>query len=305
VHHNHKEVRKSESLQPLSTEYICRSRAQLQSYGARIVLVGLLMAVCAALAMGGCGKKIVKHGIPFGLDEVFRGGESLAKPNWKEKGIRLAKERNFAEAVEAFKQHVLEEPESFSGFNAIAVCYKNLVDHANAMKNFERALEFADSPEETAKILANIGNLYFAANRPQVALRYYKDATELFGKNPLYLIFIARTFILLKEYDRARKVLAMAEAIHKDLEKYERDEDKGLGSYLMTYCYLALNDENKVYYHIENALRANPERYVRRFEEDLNDSKSLLYTLKGDPRVEKALQTYSGRSTPVARRGEG
>jgi tetratricopeptide (TPR) repeat protein len=260
------------------------------------LLGGLLLVLGVMLATGGCGKKITKTGVPFELDAVFQGKLPALKTSPKERGIRLAKERNFQEAIEAFTQHVLEEPENFSGFNALAVCYKNMGDHANAMKNFERALEFAESTEEQAKILANIGNLYYVANKPQVALGYYKEATTLFDKNPLYLILIARTFVALQEYDRARRVLATAEEISKDLEKYERDDERGLGSYLMAYCYVALNDEEKVYLHVENALKANPGRYVTRFKEDVDDSTSPLYTLKGDPRFEKIIKTYSAKS---------
>jgi tetratricopeptide (TPR) repeat protein len=277
-------------LEPPNTRHLGAPHSRVHE--TRLILA-LWLVLCTALVIGGCAKKIVRRGVPFEMDAVFQVQPSSVKLSWRDKGIRLAKERSFEEAIEAFTQQVLEEPENFAGFNAIAVCYKNLGDHANAMKNFERAVEFADTPEETAKILANIGNLYLAANKPQVALGYHKEAATYFEKNPLYLIFIARTFILLNEYDRARRVLAGAEAMHKNLEKYEREDDRGLGSYLMAQCYAALNEEDKVYDHIEKALKANPERYVPRLKLDLNDSKSLLYTLKGDPRVEKALQTYA------------
>jgi tetratricopeptide (TPR) repeat protein len=260
------------------------------------VVLGNVILLTALIAVGGCAKKILKSGVPFELDSVFRRKTDDAKSSWKNQGIRLAKERNFTEAIDAFTKHVLEEPENFSGFNALAVCYKNMGDHANAMKNFERALEFADSSEERAKILANIGNLYFAANKPQSALRYYKEATDEFDKNPLYLILVARTFVALQEYDRARKVLDMAEQIRKDLAKYEREDEQGLGSYLMAYCYLALNDEDKVFDHLENALKANPERYLKKLKEDVNEPTSPLYTLKGDSRFDKLLKTYASKS---------
>ncbi len=273
--------------------FACAARTALPGFP---LLRGVIIILGLLFAIAGCAKKITKTGVPFELDKVFQGKPPVSEMSAKEKGIRLAKERNFQEAIEAFTQHVLEEPENFSGFNALAVCYKNMSDHANAMKNFERALEFADSTEEQAKILANIGNLYYVANKPQVALGYYKEATTLFDKNPLYLILIARTFVALQEYDRAQRVLATAEQIHKDLEKYERDDERGLGSYLMAYCYVALNDEEKVYNHIENALKANPRRYVNRFKEDVNDPTSPLYTLKGDPRLEKILKTYAAKS---------
>ncbi|MGB6068516.1 MAG: tetratricopeptide repeat protein [Desulfomonilaceae bacterium] len=262
---------------------------------ARSAILCLLVGTCVILTTVGCAKKVVRHGIPFELDKVFTGIPSPQEESWKEKGIRLAKEKDYSKAIDAFMQNVLEEPENFFGFNAIAVCYKNLGDHANAMKNFERALEFTDSPEEKAKVLANIGNLYFSANKPQVALGYYKEAASVFPKDPLYLVLIARTFVILNDYDRARKVLAAAEHIHKNLESYERGEDKGLGSYLAAYCYLALNDEKKVFKYLESALKANPDKYVPRIEKDAADEKNLLYTIRDDPSLEKTIAKYAAK----------
>lgn len=255
-----------------------------------------MVTVCAALALAGCAKKQIRSGMPFELDKVFTGLPYVAKESWKEKGIRLAKEKQFDQAIQAFTEHVAEEPEDFFGFNALAVCYKNTGDHSSAMKNYETALKFAKSPEDKAKVLANIGNLYFAAEKPQSALRYYKEAAEEFNKNPLYLVLIARTFVVLKDYDRAKKVLASAEEIHKDLEKFERDEDKGLGSYLMAYCYLALDQEDKVFQHLDNALRSNPDKYKSRIQSDMSDEKSLLYTVRDDPHLKKILKKYSSFS---------
>ncbi|MBI5250466.1 MAG: tetratricopeptide repeat protein [Desulfomonile tiedjei] len=262
----------------------------------RVMARNLALAVCITLAGAGCAKKQIRAGMPFDLDKVFTGLPSLVRESWKEKGIRLAKEKQFDQAIQAFMEHVAEEPEDFFGFNGIAVCYKNTGDHSNAMKNYERALEFAESPEDKAKVLANIGNLYFTTGKPQAALGYYKEAAAEFDKNPLYLVFIARTFVVLNDYDRARKVLTSAEEMHKDLEKYERDEDKGLGSYLMAYCYLALDQEEKVFQHLENALRASPEKYKSRIQSDISDEKSLLYTLKDDPQLKKVLKKYSAFS---------
>ncbi|HMK37425.1 MAG TPA: tetratricopeptide repeat protein [Desulfomonilaceae bacterium] len=271
------------------------SRSRLRGRGTLAGRVSLIVCLCLALGVAGCAGRASRHGMPFDLDKVFDNRFVSPQEDWKEKGVRLAKDKQFTQAIDAFTRYVEEDPDNFFGFNAIAVCFKNLGDHGNAMKNYERALEFTGSPEERAKVLANIGNLYSSANKPQVALGYYKEAAGEFEKNPLYLIFIARTFVDLNDVDRARKVLASAELVHKDLEKYERDEDKGLGSYLMAYCYAALNEEDKVFYHLENALKANPERYVSRIEQDLSDMTSLLYTLKEDDRVRKMLNRYRSK----------
>jgi len=208
-------------------------------------------------------------------------------------GVRLAKEKKFAEAVEAFQSYVVEQPEDYFGFNALAVCYKNMGDLPDAMKNYDRALELATVSEEKAKILANIGNLYFAADKPQSALDQYKEAFSEFDKNPLYLIFIARTWVALGEYERARKVLRQAEEMEGRLSQYEREEDRGLGSYLMAYSYLALSEEDKVFKYLKEALETNPKRFVQRIKRDLTDEKSLLFTLRDNSELNDALKKHS------------
>lgn len=270
--------------------------------GIRLLLRVCLLGLCAIIIAAGCAKKTARQGVPFGLDQVFTGRPSQQVQDWKEKGMRLTKEKNFEQAITAFKSYVVEQPEDFFGFNAIAVCYKNVGDHTLAMKNFERALEFADSAEDRAKVLANIGNLYFSAEKPQAALGYYKEAAGESKNNPLYLVFIARTFLVMNEPDRARKVLIEAERRHGDLEKVERDEDRGLGSYLMAYSFLALNEEDKVFKYLENALKVNPEKYVPRLEKDVSDEKNLLYTLKDEPRLRKAMQRFAAKASWASER---
>lgn len=260
-------------------------------FAAKILAPALLIPIL----LGGCGKKVASDSVPFEFDKVFSGVFSTPQKDWKDKGIRLAKNGNYDEAIEAFKNYVLENPESFFGFNALAVCYKNVGDSSQAMKNYERALEFAESSQDRAKVLANIGNLYSSAKKHQVALGFYKEAYSEFEQNPIYLILIARTFLFLDEYARARKVLTTAEGIHAGLDKFEKDEDRGLGHYLMAQSYLALNDEDKALHYLEKALRANPGKFVAKLNQDISDEQSLFYTVRDDSRLQKLLQRYSSR----------
>jgi tetratricopeptide (TPR) repeat protein len=161
------------------------------------------------------------------------------------------------------------------------------------MRNFERALELADSSEQKAKILANIGNLYFSAEKPQVALGFYREAAAEYDKNPLYLVLIARTFLVLNENDRARKALAQAEAMERLLDKDEREEDRGLGSYLMALSYAALNDEEKVLKYVNRVLKINPKKYLPRIKKELSDETSLLYTLQDHPKIAQMMRSFS------------
>ncbi len=254
----------------------------------------IFLSIWCVVVSAGCSKKQVRRGIPFGLDKLaFEKASPTVEENWREKGVRLAKEKKYEEAVEAFRNLVVEQPEDYFGFNALAVCYKNMGDLPSAMKNYDRALELATVSEEKAKILANIGNLYFAADKPQTALDLYKEAFSEFGKNPIYLIFIARTWVALGEYERARKVLRQAEEMENRLSRYEPEEDRGLGVYLMAYSYLALNEEEKVFKYLKKALETNPKRFVQRIKRDLTDEKSLLFTLRDNTELNDALKKHS------------
>lgn len=287
-------------LEPTSAR-ICRgqchrTRKTIGSPHAREEVPGLwragLACLCFVLALGGCAKKQVKQGVPFGLDAIPVEKVVRTDEPWREKGMRLVHENNYQQAIDAFKNYVLENPEDSFGFNALAVCYKNLGDPSEAMSNYERALELVVSPEEKAKILANIGNLYFSADKPQAALGFYKEAAE-FDKNPLYLVLIARTFIVLQELDRAKKVLVEVETLKDRFDTQERGEDRGLASYLVAHSYAALSEEDKVREYLRKALKANPKRFVPRLKRDLSDEKNILYTLKEDPDLTKALDGYS------------
>ncbi len=252
------------------------------------------MLLQISFVLMGCAQKTVKKGVPFGFDTVFDGSNVVQQETLKAKGMRLAKDRDYDEAIKVFTQHIEEEPEQSFGFNALAVCYKNTGDQSNAMKNFERALEFAETPEEKAKVLANIGNLYFSADKHQVALGYYKEAASEFEAHPLYLVLIARTFAVLGDYERARKVLSSLESSEINLEKFEPAEDKGLGYYLMAYCYASLNEEDKTVTYLEKAIRSNS-KFQERLRKDLEDEKSLFFSLSEDPRITK-LVSKSPRS---------
>lgn len=251
------------------------------------------------LLLPGCGAKLTKKGMPFELDRVFKGLFLVETETAKDKGLRLVRDRDYHGAIDAFKMAVLENPEDFFGFNAIAVCYKNLGDNEQAMQNYERAFELARSPEERSKVLSNIGNLYGTAGKHQVALGFYKEAQNESPQNPIYLIRIARTFVYLDELPRAQKVVKAAEDIIGDLPKYERDEDRGLGHYLLAQVYLALEEEENLLKSLEKSIKVNPERFVKRLSSDASDETNLLFTMRDDPRLRKLLR---GNLGPAATR---
>ncbi|MFH0824943.1 MAG: hypothetical protein V2B18_19495 [Pseudomonadota bacterium] len=256
-----------------------------------VIAAGLTIAGCAAVTKSG------RPGSPFfDFDQAFVQRRQAPQESWKAKGLQLVKEKRYHPAIEAFKHHVEDEPEDFFGYNAMAVCYKNLRDHAASIKNYERALELVESPEEKAKVLANIGNLYFNAHKLQAALGFHREAHAEFERNPVYLVLVARTFMALKEFERARKVLKAVEQSASDMEKYENGDDAGTGFYLVANCYAALGQEEEVINALKRAMKANPGKYAERIATDLSDEQSLFFTLRDDPRIKRILDDYRNRS---------
>lgn len=259
------------------------------------ILSSLCVLGCAAFLLVGCSKKVTRQKTVFDIDKLFMERPENYSENLKEKGIKLAREKNFDEAIETLKKHTQIEPRDFSGYNALAVSYKNKGDFPQAMTNFEKALNLTDKHEDRAKILANIGNLYYSTEKYQAALGFYKEAAAEFDKNPMYMILIARTFVMLGDYDRARKVLSFVDVKPSRLDDAEKGDDLGLTNYLLAEIYTGLNDEKKVYNNIEEALRANPRRFATKLRQDMQDEKNLFYTLQGDKRIDKMLARLSGR----------
>lgn len=270
------------------------------------VCVGIFVCLCAC----GCGKKALRKDDVSGFTS-FLSNLRTSPPlppaipeSWKDKGLRLARQKDFGEAIEAFKRHVEENPEEFFGFNAIAICYKNLGDHANAMKNFNRALEFAETPEAKAKVIANIGNLYLSAGKPQAALGYYKEAHVHCPEDLLFLASIARAFITLEDLERARKVLQEAESMQHPKQEPEETEDRGMGHYLLAYCYAAMSqraaeeeDSEKVVKHAELALKADPDKFVNRIRKELADEKSPWVSFKDNKELNDLIRTYRDKTS--------
>ena len=259
----------------------------------RISLALAFFLVCMLLCS--CSKKVVKSGMPFDMDKIAFESVSENDENWKEKGVQLARRKEYSEAIEAFSRYIERSPKDSFGYNALAVCYKNTGDPQAAMRNYEKALDLSSRGEDRAKVLGNIGNMYFSSGKMQAALGFYKDAAAEFEENPFYVILIARTFVSMNDFDRARKALSQAEPNIGKLEQYEKDEDRGLGYYLLAQSYAALNDESKLMENLDKALKVNAPRFLYRVQQDSSEETNILYTLTDDPKFLGLIRKYSVR----------
>ena len=268
--------------------------------GFRYVLVLFLSGLIILTTVTGCSKKTVRNSsMVFNLDDVFKKrSDSNIDPElhqkWKETALELARAGELKEAIEAFEKYIEQDPENYFGFNGLAVCYKKMKNPVSAMTNFDRALEFADEPAERAKILGNIGNLYLDTNQLKTALGHYREAANVYKKQPYYLILIAFTFLKQGQPDRAQKVLAQAERKISRLKELDQSE-QGKAYYYMARCILGTGeqDQERVYRYLKLALKADPKHLVPRLKKDVNNGESLFYTLKDEKDFVNLISQYS------------
>ncbi len=260
------------------------------------ILLRIFVLCCAFTLFSGCSKKVMRNDSVFGLDSLSLEKFEKSDENLKKKGIELAREKSFEKAIEALKEYTQKNSSDSSAYNALGISYKSLGDFSMAMNSFERALTLTKQPQERSKILSNIGNLYYASGKYQAALGFYKEAAAEFEQNPLYLIFIARTFVMLGDYERARKVVSQVEKnFPRSGHEQKAKEDLGLDYYLLAEIFTGLNEENKVYVNIEKALRADPARFVAKLRKDMQNEENLFYTLQGDKRIQKMLNRFESK----------
>ena len=151
-----------------------------------IILSMLCVFVCAAIFVTGCSKKITRQNTVFDLDKTFAEKSGDSRENSRDKGIQLARERNFVQAIDLLKKYTEDQPADFSAFNALAISYKNTGDFSKAMLNFEKALNLASAAEERAKSWPILGTCIIA----MVSIRLHWGSTK---KQPQNLIGILCT----------------------------------------------------------------------------------------------------------------
>ena len=270
----------------------------------RFLFLWFVSGLTILIFITGCAKKTVRNSaMVFNLDEVFN-KKSISQDDeeihdqWKERALELARGGELKEAIEAFERYIEQDPENYFGFNGLAVCYKKMKKPAAAMKNFDRALEFADEPAQRAKILGNIGNLYLDTNQLKTALVHYREAASVHKNHPYYLILTAFTFLKQGELERAQKVLAQAEAKISRIKELE-DSEQGKAYYYMARCILGTGeqDRERVYRYLKLALEADPKRLVQRLKTDTNNGQSLFFTLKDEEDLKKLFSQYDEKSS--------
>jgi hypothetical protein len=130
-------------------------------------------------------------------------------------------------------------------------------------------------------------------------LGYYKEAHGYCPENLLFLASIARAFITLEDLERARRVLQEAESTQHPDQEPEEMEDRGMGHYLLAYCYAAMSqrapepeDSEGVVKHAELALKADPNKFVNRIRKELADEKSPWFSFKDNEELNDIVRTY-------------
>lgn len=122
-------------------------------------------------------------------------------------GRAYSAQNNFYEAIQAYKQSLELEPNSFESLFNLALAYKSDYQYEQAIETYEKALEIKPN---NADIYFNLGNIYENINDTQTALEYYKKAALYKKENNNNLnenidYFLAVSYLKLKDFKNGWK----------------------------------------------------------------------------------------------------
>jgi tetratricopeptide (TPR) repeat protein len=152
----------------------------------------------------------------------------LAKPAAPEPKTELTPEgrgdvfmarKMYREAIDAYRMGPAESPLTW---NKIGIAYHQLLDLAQAQKNYEHAIKLDPKYSEAVN---NLGTVYYARKRYRSAISRYNAALKLKPDSASYYSNLGTAYFARKEYKRA--ALAYQTAVRMDPDIFENHSTFG------------------------------------------------------------------------------
>jgi tetratricopeptide (TPR) repeat protein len=160
-----------------------------------------------------------------------------------EKGLALAKEKKYDEAIEQFNMAIKADPKSKAPYGLRGQVYVRMKEYDKAIADFSRILN--ERPDH-AIALKNRGRAYYQNKDYPLAMRDLERASQLDKVNPKLMIDLGRTYHASKRYDDA--VRSFSRAI-------EIDQSFPPAYVFRSFSYHALKMNDKARQDLETAAR--------------------------------------------------
>ena len=107
--------------------------------------------------------------------------------------------------------HALKiKPTLFKSRVTVGVCYNKLGRTDDALKAYEKALEYDPENADSVGLYVSLGTLYISQNKPYTAIDYLEKASAIYPEQPAAHAYLAIAYAMAYEYDKSDEQLVLA-----------------------------------------------------------------------------------------------
>lgn len=102
------------------------------------------------------------------------------------------------------------DPEYFKGWYNLGAAYKKMGDKDNAIKNFEKALEYDPENTESVSLYVSLGSIYIELGKPISSITYLEKSLEHYPDNDDAYAYLAIAYKMALEPAKSEEALEKA-----------------------------------------------------------------------------------------------
>lgn len=117
---------------------------------------------------------------------------------------------DYEESLNAHLHALKIKPTLFKSRVTAGVCYSKLGKMDDALKTYEKALEYDPQNADSVGLYVSLGSLYISQNKPYTAIDYLEKASAIYPEQPAAHAYLAIAYAMAYEYDKSDEQLILA-----------------------------------------------------------------------------------------------
>lgn len=117
---------------------------------------------------------------------------------------------DYEQSLDAHLQALKIKPTLFKSRVTAGVCYSKLGRTGDALRMYEKALEYDPQNADSVGLYVSLGSLYISQNKPYTAIDYLEKASAIYPEQPAAHAYLAIAYAMAYEYDKSDEQLILA-----------------------------------------------------------------------------------------------
>lgn len=117
---------------------------------------------------------------------------------------------NYEKSLNAHLHALKIKPTLFKSRVTAGVCYSKLGMTDDALKTYEKALEYDPQNADSVGLYVSLGSLYISKDKPYTAIDYLEKATAIYPEQPAAHAYLAIAYAMAYEYEKSDEQLVLA-----------------------------------------------------------------------------------------------